>query len=92
MSIHMSCSYGTIILMKKHQNYAKNYSYTKSCYTDRYNKKLHKMYLYYCLNAPIDTVSFKKHIYMKMLTAMNYILLLEINTKYRIKNASNHIS
>ena len=43
------------------------------------------MYLYYCLSAPIDTVSFKKHIYMKMVTAMNYILLLEINTKYRIK-------
>ena len=79
-------------MKKKHQNYAKNYSYTKSCYTDRYNKKLHKMYLYYCLNAPIDTVSFKKHIHMKMPTAMNYILLLEINTKYRIKNASNHIS
>ena len=47
-------------------------------------KKMHKTYLYYCLNAPIDTVSFKKHIHMKMLTA--------INTKYKIKNASNHIS
>ena len=85
MSIHMSCSYGTIILMKKNTNIMKkNYSYTKSCYTDRYNKKLHKMYLYYCLNAPIDTVSFKKHIHMKMLTA--------INTKYKTKNAFNHIS
>ena len=29
---------------------------------------------------------------VKMLTAMNYIILLEINTKYRIKHASNHIS